>query len=151
VKLEEYEQILKEEKKAEEPKKPSINLFDKVPYARHLQNYCALEESLEYGARELSEIYDPRDFDGFERELIGEACVGFINKIAYGTPLTENQIAMVESHLYQFVATYIYRWYPRMRAPNVKCMYESSDAFRGFSLTVLINDVYVCTIGIKGL
>lgn len=156
MKLEELEEILnpiKKELPLPEPvvKKETIpapaKSFEReiVPYTRP-----NLEPTLEGPSRGVSSCVRIEELSSKEKDLIANDCLDFINRISRGIPLTRRDISGLEHQVYAYLGAYMYRWYPYLYPPDVSCIVRTSSYDSSFSLTITLDDIHICTIGLRG-
>lgn len=144
MKLEEYENFLQQEKNDKQTSQPVKKLFSNiidVPV-----NPTSVQDLVSYEYRNSSSISGVDYLDDAEITLISNDCVRFINKIGRFKRLEKETITMLEVHVESFMSAYMYRWYPYMYPPEIKCKSLKKDF--GYTLSVYLDNRFICDIGI---
>jgi hypothetical protein len=119
----------------------------KVPYVRD----SSVVDMLSFNYRSVCDLsIRIKQLPTEEKDMILRDVLKYVNHIAHGEPFTQDSLARIISLINTFIATYIYRWYPLIRAPIVRIKKEALSVQRSeCHLSIIVDDLYLGTVGIR--
>lgn len=99
----------------------------------------------ETNSRQSSPVMYCDEINSNEKDLILNDLINFCN----GMVGKRASLHYIKSTIYAFLGSYVYRWYPHLRSPNIHVSVEFSQSSLAYEVSISLDKNYIGKIGIS--